>query len=337
MTIVEASGQSWMRREIEEIPEAAGRLAGRDAQAAFEDAGEALRARAPACVVTLARGSSDHAATCLKYAIELVDGVPVASLGPSIASVFGAGLHLERAAGFAISQSGESEDLVRAARAMDGAGACTIALTNSPGSPLAEVVGRVQDVLAGPEQAVAATKSYVNSVLAGLWVLAHWQRDAALMDALHGVPERLGLALALDMSPVTHALLACERLVVLGRGPTLGVAQEVALKAMEVCGIPAVAYSSAEVLHGPSAILTDGYPVLGIISDPQDGVARTAGVLRAQGAGIIDLPTGDVPRHRAVPALDQLVALYAAIEAAARLKGLNPDKPENLKKVTSTV
>ena len=141
--------QTNMRREIDEIPEAAQRLLERSADQ-LKAAGAALRAKDPAFLVTIARGSSDHAALFLKYAIELQAGRPVASLGPSLASIYGAKLKLGGAAAIAISQSGKSPDIVAMAKAATDAGAVSIALTNTLPSPISEACTHPLDILAGP-------------------------------------------------------------------------------------------------------------------------------------------------------------------------------------------
>ncbi|WP_299592700.1 SIS domain-containing protein [uncultured Tateyamaria sp.] len=331
---------TFMRREIDEIPEAARRLTDPATQDAFKATAAALRAHDPRAIVTIARGSSDHAATCLKYAFELVAGVPVASLGPSVATIYGAQLRFDRVTALGISQSGQSSDLVQMMESAALGGAQTITLTNHSDSPLAAAATHVLDIHAGPEQAVAATKSYTNSILTGLWLAAHWQQDDALIAALLTLPDRLDTALENDVSRMTEALIGLDRLVVLSRGPTLGIACEVALKAMEVCAIPAISYSSAEVLHGPSAVLKHGYPVLPIPSNPGSGLTDTLGILRAQGASILPTVSGAAIPHSAMPALDALdalVPLYGALEAVSLRRGLNPDKPVGLAKVTNTV
>lgn len=326
-----------MAREIAEIPDAARRLLDPDLQRHFAALGKSLRDCDPQLIISIARGSSDHAATCLKYAIELVAGVPVASLGPSVASVYNASLRTNRSVGLAISQSGASQDLLSLTRAIRTGRGLTLALTNTPNSPLGQGCDLLCDITAGPENAVAATKSYTNSVLAGLWCLARWQRNGPLLTALETVADRLERAFALDVDPLAKELAQIDRLVVLGRGPALGIAQEVALKAMEICDIPATAYSSAEVLHGPSAIIKDGFPVLAIGDGKTGFLNQTLDQLTQQGARVIGHLRPADPAHIALPPLEQLIVAYRALELAARRKGKNPDKPPNLRKVTLTV
>ncbi|MSU88849.1 SIS domain-containing protein [Rhodobacteraceae bacterium 2CG4] len=325
-----------MRREIDEIPAAAARLLDAAPQDRFRAVGRALGRIGPRAVVTVARGSSDHAATCLKYAIELSAGVPVSSVGPSVASIYGAALHLDRVVALGVSQSGRSGDLVALMRACRQGGAQTLTLTNSVDSPLAGAAATVLDLCAGPEHAVAATKSFTNSVLSGLWLLAYWRGDDGLQAALRAAPDRLQDALALTAAPLREELTRTDRLVVIARGPGLGIAAEVALKAMELCGIHASAHSSAEVLHGPSAILRDGFPVLALGEPAEAGLQDTIDRLEGQGARVLTAPAV-TPLHRFLDPLLQLAPVYGALEAAARIRGRNPDRPEFLAKETLTV
>jgi glutamine---fructose-6-phosphate transaminase (isomerizing) len=236
-----------MRREIEEIPEAVSRLL-IGAGAALAEGGAALRASNPHTLITIARGSSDHAAAFLKYAVELTAGIPVCSVGPSIVSIYGKELKLAGCASIAVSQSGMSPDIVALARSARHGGALGFALTNTAGSPLAEASDHTIDLSAGPERSVAATKSFVSSVAAGLGLLAHWQRDGALLAALEALPEVLDRAVRCDWSSLLAGLGERQSLYVLGRGPALAIAGEAALKFKETCSIHAEAHSAAEVL-----------------------------------------------------------------------------------------
>lgn len=337
---------SQMRAEIEEIPAAVARLlaTGEDSLAA---AGAALRERDPVMIATVARGSSDHAAAYLKYAIELVAGVPVASVGPSITSIFGRELRLKGCAAIAISQSGKSPDIVSMTQSAQRSGALTLALTNTPRSPLAEAAELALDLAAGPERSVAATKSFVSSVVAGLMVLAHWQSEHSLAAAIARLPAALEQAIAIDWSRFAGALETASSLFVLGRGPTFAIAQEAALKFKETCGLHAEAYSAAEVLHGPARIVGPGFPVLALAAPDtaETAIAEVADRLAGQGARtyatsslvaraerLPSVTTG----HPITDALPLIVSFYGFVEQLARTRGFDPDHPPHLSKVTET-
>ena len=336
-----------MRREIEEIPVATRRLLDTGA-AALQSAGEALRAANPVMIATIARGSSDHASAFLKYAIELIAGVPVASIGPSITSIYKRELKLAGCAAISISQSGKSPDIVAMAQSARRSGAYTIALTNTAGSPLALAANAAIDLAAGPEKSVAATKSFVSSIVAGLAILGHWTGDAALLAALAQLPEHLARAVALDWTPLLAGLDGHSSLYVLGRGPTLAIASEAALKFKETCGLHAEAYSAAEVLHGPARIVEGGFPVLALAARDasETGVAEVADRLAGQGASAW-ATTDKVAVARKLPfvatghdltdSLALIVADYAFAEQLSRHRGFDPDNPPHLKKVTETL
>ncbi len=335
-----------MRQEIDEIPAAVARLL-EVSGSALAEAGKALAKADPAFVATIARGSSDHASLFLKYATELVAGRAVASLGPSLASIYGARLRLDRAAVFAVSQSGRSPDIVSMLETAAQGGALTMALTNAAGSPLWNVADIKIDIAAGPEVAVAATKSYVNSAVAGVGVLAHWANDRALMEAIEAFPDHLRKALALDWDVLTPVLEQAGSLYVLGRGPSLAIASEAALKFKETSDIHAEAYSSAEVMHGPVALVSPGFPVLVLAArDAAEKSAVEAGeALAAKGATVFmtsahgrrahPLPFIETG-HPLTDALALIVPFYGFAEALSRRRGFNPDQPAALKKVTET-
>lgn len=339
--------ESHMAREVAEIPEAAARFLDRS-RAAVAAAAAALRQRDPALIATVARGSSDHAATYLKYAVELQAGIPVASVGPSVASIYRRPLRLGGAACIGISQSGRSPDIVEMMRAAGEGGALSIAITNFEGSPMAQASAHCLPLQAGEERSVAATKTFVTSVLAGLALLAEWQQDAALQTAVAALPEALAKAVVLDWQPLSARLARAGSAFVLGRGPGFAIASEAALKFKETCGIHAEAYSAAEVLHGPAAIVQAGFPVLalGVQDAALPQLVATAERLAGQGADVFvtGADVAGATRLPAVPDLHPLVAplvtiagFYAFIEQLARRRGFDPDTPPHLRKVTETV
>ena len=339
--------QSHMAAEVAEIPQAARRFL-TESRPALWAAAQAMRARDPGLLVTVARGSSDHAATYLKYAVELLAGVPVASVGPSIASIYGRSLRLNNAACIGISQSGRSPDIVEMMRAAGAGGALSVAITNFADSPMAQVSAHCLPLQAGAEQSVAATKTFVTSTLDGLALVAEWQQDADLLAAVDDLPRAFDAALGLDWSPLAARLSRAQSLFVLGRGPAFAIACEAALKFKETCGLHAEAYSAAEVLHGPSAIVQASFPVLALAVEDaaQAAVVTTAERLADQGANVFI--TGAAARgaltlpmveglHPLVAPLVLVVGFYNFIEALARRRGFDPDTPPYLRKVTETV
>ncbi|NGM44426.1 SIS domain-containing protein [Rhodobacter sp. SGA-6-6] len=338
---------SQMAREVAEIPQAARRFLDLSAGPLREAAG-ALRQAEPRMLLTVARGSSDHAATVLKYAAEMLAGIPVASIGPSVASIYGRPLALAGAGCIGISQSGQSPDIVQMMQAARQGGALTVAITNHGESPLAAAAAHCLPLQAGAETAVAATKTFVCSVLAGLALLAEWRQDRALQEAVAATPEAMERALALDWSPLSARLARAQSAYVLGRGPAIGIAAEAALKLKETCGLHAEGFSAAEVLHGPAAIVHSGFPVLALAVDDEalPHVVQTAERLAAQGAdvfltgaqakGAVTLPGVDGV-HPLLAPLVLAVAFYAFVETLSRRRGFDPDTPPHLRKVTETL
>lgn len=334
-----------MRAEVAEIPAAAARFL-EVSRAQVVAAAAALRATDPRLIVTIARGSSDHAATYLKYLTELTAVIPVASVGPSIASIYGRTLRLQGGACVGISQSGQSPDIVAMMRSAAAGGALTLAITNDAAAPMARVADHTVPLQAGPERSVAATKTFVTSVLAALALVAEWQRDRALCQAVEALPDQFAQALGCDWTALVDRLEGASSVFVLGRGPGVAIANEIALKLKETCALHAESYSAAEVLHGPAAIVQAHFPVLALAVEdaakPQlvATAERLAGqgadvFLTAEGAGATTLPTV-AGTHPLTAPLVAVVSFYVAVEALARRRGLNPDMPPHLRKVTET-
>ena len=305
---------------------------------------EDLRRNPPPFVVTCARGSSDHAATYAKYLFETQLGIVTASASPSVGSVYATPQKMRDALYLVISQSGKSPDLLRNAETARAAGARVVALVNVEDSPLAQLADTVIPLHAGPERSVAATKSYLASLAAILQLGAHWKAERPLLDALATLPDELRAAWQADWSPLTDGLVEAHNLFVLGRGLGLAAAQEAALKFKETCGLHAEAYSSAEVKHGPMALVGPGFPVLCFAQpdETQAGTLQLAQEFRARGAQVwVASAQGDLPlaqaSHPAGAPLLTIQSYYRAINALALRRGHNPDVPPHLNKVTETV
>jgi glucosamine--fructose-6-phosphate aminotransferase (isomerizing) len=339
--------RSLMLRETAEAPAAVARLLAAN-EAACRELGARLKARPPRFVVTCARGSSDSAATYAKYLIEIGLGTVVASVGPSVASIYGARPRMGDALFLAVSQSGRSPDLLKLAEAAREDGALTVALVNETDSPLA---GRCEIVLplhAGPEKSVAATKSYIASLAGILQLVAHWSDDLAIAEAVKRLPDDLADALISDWGAALPLLAKTESLYVAGRGPGFAAALEAAIKLKETCGVHAEAQSAAELMHGPMTLAGPRFPVLlfsqndaslpGLRDLAAALVGRGVPVLAAgpvAGEGTLPLPSaGDL--HPFVGPIALVQSFYPLAEALARARGRDPDKPPFLSKVTET-
>lgn len=306
-----------------------------------------LRADPPRAILTCARGSSDHAATFAKYLFETRLGIPTASAAPSVASLYGAAPRAEGMLLVAISQSGRSPDLLATVEAAKQGGAATLALVNDFGSPLAALADDVLPLHAGAERSIAATKSFIASLAALIALVAQWREDEALAEALAEAPDRLAQAWQADWSAIASRLADVRGLYVVGRGLGLGVAQEAALKLKETCGVHAEAFSAAELRHGPMALVGPDFPLLvfrqsdeteaSVDALVRELAARGAVVLAAGAApnGATSLPSP--PGHPVIEPLLQIQSLYRAAISLAVARGLDPDRPPHLAKVTETL
>lgn len=335
-----------MRKEIDEIPEAVERLlqSGSETTHAMADQ---VRQSDIRYLLSVARGSSDHACTYLKYASELLLGLPMASLGPSVSSVYGAQITARNALCLSVSQSGQSPDIVAMTKAVTKSGATSVAITNDPKSPLSSAASATLDIHAGPELSVAATKTFVTSLVAGLWLIAELKEDRELLSAIHALPEHLSAATRCDWVTAANAVTG-NSLFTLGRGPSWAISNEAALKFKETCLIHAESYSSAEVLHGPVSIVDTGFPVIAFAAQDaaEETLADVADALVGKGA-LVFATTPRVRRAVALPhvrtnhwltdPIANIVSLYGMVEAVAVRRGINPDVPRHLKKVTETV
>jgi glucosamine--fructose-6-phosphate aminotransferase (isomerizing) len=339
-----AAQTTQMFREAAEAAEVVARQ--ERAAAGLERIGAALRSRSPRVVITCARGSSDHAATFAKYAIETRVGLPVASAAPSVASVYGASLRVEGAVCIAISQSGRSPDLLATVSGLKAAGAWVLALVNDTNSPICDLADEVFDLAAGPERSIAATKSFIASLAAIARVVAAWTGGGELGRELDRLPELLGRTWELDWSPLIPGLVGATDCYVLGRGMGFAVAQEAALKLKETSQLHAEAFSTAELRHGPMALVRSGFPAL-LFSQrdkTEANVEDTAAALVERGANVFvagaeAAGAAWLPTIRSGPLLEpilQIQSFYRVANALAVARGLDPDRPPHLAKVTKT-
>ncbi|MEX0280266.1 MAG: SIS domain-containing protein [Arenibacterium sp.] len=335
-----------MREEILEIPTAVERLLSQGAQGTKALASE-IRDKDPRYMISVARGSSDHACTYLKYASELLLGLPMASVGPSVQSIYGVSLKAHGAVCLSVSQSGQSPDIVSMTRSLRETGALTVAITNNPASRLAGVADATLPLHAGPELSVAATKTFVTSLIAGLWLIAEIKEDTELRAAIHALPAQLYAATRCDWSEAAQAING-KSVFTLGRGPTSAISNEASLKFKETCLVHAESYSSAEVLHGPVSIVESGFPIIAFAARDmaEKTLADTADQLVEKGAKVFansdlvksarrlpHVKTG----HPLTDPIAAAVSFYGMVELLSRNRGIDPDTPRHLKKVTETV
>jgi glucosamine--fructose-6-phosphate aminotransferase (isomerizing) len=330
-----------MAAEVDEQPDVLARLlrsAGAIAQVA-----ERIRRAAPRFVLLAARGTSDHAALYAKYLTEVRLGLPAGLASPSSLTVYGARPDLRDVLFVAVSQSGGSPDLIDSTTAARELGALTVAVTNAPDSALAGAAELHVDVQAGPELAVAATKTYTAELLALYLLLGG---DGATAAPL---PEAAGRTLAFDgPAAAAESLRAASRLVVTARGFSYPTAREAALKLMETSYLSAQAFSGADLLHGPLAMVDSAVPVLAVTSPGRGGEAMAPVVDALIGAGArvlrvaehgtvgdgLSIAAGDLPEEL-LPILEilplQRLAWHLAVD-----RGEDPDRPRGLSKVTRT-
>jgi glucosamine--fructose-6-phosphate aminotransferase (isomerizing) len=347
--------QTRMAQEVAEAPEAVARQ-----EPALErplrELVASLRRRPPRVVVTCARGSSAHAATYGKHLIERTTGTPVAEAAPNIASVYHRQLNLKDQLFLAISQSGKSDDLIEMALSARAAGALTVAMINVADSPLERACDLVLPIGAGPELSVAASKTFVATLTSLQRLTAAWTGDAVLRDAIDALPGRLRDATLLDWDKGAEALSRSPSLVTIGRGPTLAIAREAALKLKETCNLHAEAFSGAEFLHGPVALAAPTYPILMLMptDEAAAGMQQLAVDLRRKGTALLatgtagagaeappPLPASCVlpalpPRHPETDAVCLVQSFYAMLLRLAVRLGVDVDRPRHLQKVTRT-
>ncbi|HET6214918.1 MAG TPA: SIS domain-containing protein [Micromonosporaceae bacterium] len=338
-----------MAADIAEQPEVYARLlAAPHADAIAEIAG-AIAVHRPRHVVLTARGTSDHAALYGAYLAEIRLGLPAGLASPSAITVFGARPDFSGALVIGVSQSGGSPDLTEVLRVARASGALTLAVTNDPGSPLATAAELSIDVAAGHERAVAATKSYTAELLTLLMLVEGIRAgdgrlpaaETAALNALPGLAERtLADPTAVELAPRYRF---AGRIVTTGRGYAYPTAREAALKLMETSYVAALAFSGADLLHGPLAMADPDVPVLAVAGAGPGGEAMR-NVLALLGERRADVVVVGPDQTIPVPAVDEryaplldILPLQRLALALALARGEDPDSPRGLRKITATL
>ena len=339
-----------MAAEIAEQPEVYARILAEGA-GAIAAVARAVRAREPRFAVFVARGTSDHAALYAKYLVETRLGLPAGLASPSTITVYGARPAMDGVLALGVSQSGVSPDLVESlTRAREG-GAITVAITNAPDSPLAQVAEFHLDILAGAERAVAATKSYTAQLLT-LFLFVEALAGGGVPEAATHLPEWARAVLAGEDAVAALAVRYrfADQLVTTARGFNHATALEAALKLMETSYLVAHAFSAADLLHGPLAMIHRGFPVIAVVPEGAGGAALAPVLARLRDVGADTLVLGDpaAMAYATVPlplpalgpeSLSPLLTILPLQHLAwhlARLRGEDPDAPRGLRKVTET-
>ncbi|MGH2894630.1 MAG: SIS domain-containing protein [Solirubrobacteraceae bacterium] len=332
-----------MAAEIAEQPAVlAGLLS---APEALLDVSARIAAARPRFVLIAGRGTSDHAALYAKYLAEVRLQLPVGLASPSALTVYGAMPDMRDVLFVAVSQSGRSPDLVDSLSIVRARGATSVAVTNDLDSPLARAAEHAVGIHAGPERAVAATKTYTAELLA-LHLL--FSGPDGVRDA-SPIPEAavatLGLTPEARLAAHAARLHGTERIVVTARGYSYATAQEAALKLMETSYVSAQAFSGADLLHGPLAMIDESVPVIAVSSPGRGGEAMRpalerlaaigAHVLRVGAAGDLPVAVDGVPEHL-LPILE-ILPLQRLAWRLALDRGVDPDRPRGLSKVTQTL
>ena len=328
-----------------------------------------LKKHPPIAAMTIARGSSDHSATFAKYLIETQIGIITSSSAPSVNSIYKRNLQLKNVLVIGISQSGKSPDICKVMEHAKQQGAITVALVNEVKSPLADIAEFVIPLHAGPEKAVAATKSFMCTLSALLHIIASYTNNQKLLLALQQLPQQLTQITNTNWQPAVQDLMQTNNMFVIARGTSYPIAQEVALKFKETCCIQAEPFSSAEVLHGPFALIKPNFHSLMFaqkdatlttnlelikkmsnlkaqtllaapkncfnidtnINNEQEVIEQ---IKKISGASIyLPLPDSIDPL---TDALMMIQAFYQMVNTLAVARGFDPDQPENLNKVTQT-
>jgi glutamine---fructose-6-phosphate transaminase (isomerizing) len=344
-----------MLSEIQEQPEAIARLLDREYLPVWEMA-KSWRETPPRFIFIAARGTSDHAALFAKYLFETMNGIPVGLASPSIASIYRAKVNMEGALIVGISQSGEAADVISVLQSAKRAGVDTLAITNAGSSKLAAAAHQVILLHAHPEKAVAATKTFTNTLASLVLLSAAIGDNTRLLAQLQRVPQLIEAVIkdAAQIQEKVERFRYLEECVVLGRGYNLANSYELALKLRETCYVRAQAYASPDFLHGPIAILEKGYPVIAFANKGVTLFSVLDVILQAKARGAEVVVIGNAPEALAsadvaftvnvkqtvpevISPLPAIVAGQFFSETLSVLKGIDPDKPRGLHKVTVTL
>lgn len=343
-----------MLQEIHEQPAAIARLVDEERERVWHMC-SSWHSAPPRFIMLAARGTSDHAALYAKYLFEIENGIPVALAAPSVASIYQARVRMDGALVIGISQSGEAADVIEVLQRARQEGAETLAITNVADSPLVGVADHLIALHAAPEKAVAATKTFTSTMAALLLLSAAISQSQSLHDGLDRLP-----ALIADVLSGEDAIRAkverfryLEDCVLLGRGYNMATAFELGLKLRETCYLRTLPFATPDFVHGPIAILDEAIPVFAIANQGATlpSVLDVIGKSKARGAEVMVVGNAEealqiadvafpVNRGQQVPEVlspfPSIVAGQLLAQRLAVLKGIDPDRPRGLNKVTIT-
>ncbi len=345
---------SRMLEEIRQQPDALARTLSAELRR-VERFRRVVARKRPRLVVLVARGTSDNAALFGRYLVEITTGIPVSLAAPSIATLYEAPMHYRDALVVAISQSGESTDTNLVLERARQSGAITLGITNESGSRLANIAEHLFLVRAGREKSVAATKTYTGQMLA-MYLLAYALGGGVRIAELERLPELVAAALQLEpeMDALSERYRFMKNAVVVGRGLNYANAFEFSLKLMETCYVVAERFSSADFQHGPIALVEQGFPVFaftppgktwpshGRDADQAPRIARGdrlhCRTRQSRGGAVLHQSHPRAPAFEGTADADPLHRSRPVVRRMpGRKKGLDPDKPRTLSKVTRTM
>ena len=343
---------SWLESELREQPTALATLLDRETGRAREIAA-AFRRDDIHYILIASRGSSSNAARYAQYLLGRANRVPVMFATPSLYTIYEQPPRLDGAIVIGISQSGASPDVAAVLAEARRQGRPTIALTNDAASPLAQQADAVLPLNAGEERAVAATKTYLNSVGAVALLFAAIAEDELALDELKAMPAILEqqVTLSLGTAPDLGEYRDAVGATVVARGVNYGTAYEIALKIRELSGLVVEAYSPADLLHGPIAAIQPGWPVFVVAptGPARPSVEEVVAPLKERGARVIAISDVTAVLRRAhtklqlVPRVPEWLSPLTAVIPGqvtamrlAQLRGLDIDSPPGLRKITLT-
>jgi len=342
-----------MLREIKQAPEVIARLLQREVRK-IEKIAQTLKTKDISMVTFVARGTSDNACLYGKYLIESLLGIPVHLAAPSILTIYGTTVKQRGSLVIGVSQSGEGTDVNNYLEESRKTGAYTLAITNTRGSSITHIADDVIYLHAGHELAVAATKTYIAQCTALLMLATKWADQTETYELMGNMPESAEEILKLEdeITDKVNRYRYAQLAVILGRGYHYASAKELALKLMECCYMPTQAFSIADFMHGPIAMIHEGFPTFlfvtrGKMSNPMIDIAKDC--YEKGTDSVIFSNTPETKRYasihfmlpRSLPELctpiTHIIAGQLFTYSLALTKGLNPDAPKFLKKVTQTL